>query len=354
MSSTYTDSLKLELQATGANANTWGNNTNNNLETIDAFNAGYLSKSVAGSADVTLTTNNADPAAEASNKVIEFTGTLTGDIKVFIPAVESNYIFFNNTSGSHTLSIAPTGHSANAVAITQGAHTIMYNNASNEIVDLFANSFGQLSVKEQIKVGDNIKLNSNGVIQATTLTGDGQGLSGVEEFASGTKALFVQTNSPTGFTTDTTATLSECCLQVVNGTGGGTGGSDTFSSVFGSSKTASETDVPISTGSLTVTSNYSLGATTISTPTLPSHSHGTLQTGGGGQRVQGAQQSGSDIYINNDNNVPKDTSNTGGGGSHTHPFTSNFSLSGAATSPISASVPNMNLKFADSIISTKD
>ena len=43
MSSTYTDSLKLEKQQTGANANTWGNNTNNNLEVVDAFNAGYLS-----------------------------------------------------------------------------------------------------------------------------------------------------------------------------------------------------------------------------------------------------------------------------------------------------------------------
>ena len=75
MSSSYTDSLKLEKQATGANANTWGNNTNNNLEVVDAFNSGYLSKSVAGSADVTLTTANADPAAESSNKVIELTGS---------------------------------------------------------------------------------------------------------------------------------------------------------------------------------------------------------------------------------------------------------------------------------------
>ena len=96
MASTYSDRLKLELMATGANANTWGNNTNTNLETIDAFNAGYLSKSVAGSADITLSTNNADPNAEASNKVIEFTGALTGNIKVFVPAVEANYIFFNN------------------------------------------------------------------------------------------------------------------------------------------------------------------------------------------------------------------------------------------------------------------
>ena len=146
MASTYSDRLKLELMETGANANTWGNNTNTNLETLDAFSAGYLAKSVAGSANVTLTTNNADPTAEASNKVIEFSGALTGNIYVFIPAVENNYIFFNNTSGAFTLTVAPTGHAANGVAITQGAHTIMYNNANNEIKDLFSGSLGNLSL----------------------------------------------------------------------------------------------------------------------------------------------------------------------------------------------------------------
>ena len=75
MASTYSDRLKLELMETGANANVWGNNTNTNLQTIDAFGAGYLAKDVAGSANVTLTTANADPTAEASKKVIEFTGT---------------------------------------------------------------------------------------------------------------------------------------------------------------------------------------------------------------------------------------------------------------------------------------
>ena len=74
MASTYSDRLKLELMATGANANTWGTNTNNNLDVIDAFAAGYLSKSVAGSANITLTTANASDTAESSNKTIELTG----------------------------------------------------------------------------------------------------------------------------------------------------------------------------------------------------------------------------------------------------------------------------------------
>ena len=85
MASTYSSNYKLEKMATGANANTWGTNTNNNLDVLDAFGAGYLAKSVAGSANITLTTGNADPTAEAANKVIELTGALTGDITVFCP-----------------------------------------------------------------------------------------------------------------------------------------------------------------------------------------------------------------------------------------------------------------------------
>jgi hypothetical protein len=94
MASTYSDRLKLELMETGANANTWGNNTNINLETLDAFSAGYLSKDVAGSANVTLTTANADPTAESSNKVIEFTGTLTGSIYCIYPCCRKQLYLF--------------------------------------------------------------------------------------------------------------------------------------------------------------------------------------------------------------------------------------------------------------------
>ena len=130
MASTFSDRLKLELMETGANANTWGTNTNNNLDVIDAFSAGYLAKSVAGSSNITLTTANASDTAEASNKTIELTGALTGDIVVFIPAVESQYTFFNNTSGSQTLTIAATGHTANGIVITQGAKSTVFCDGS--------------------------------------------------------------------------------------------------------------------------------------------------------------------------------------------------------------------------------
>jgi len=129
MASTYSNSLKLELMETGANANTWGNNTNTNLQTVDAFSAGYLSKSVAGSANVTLTTANADPTAESSNKVLDLNGTLTGNIHVFLPAVENNYLVYNNTAGAFTVNIAATGETG--VQIDQGKYEWVYCDGTN-------------------------------------------------------------------------------------------------------------------------------------------------------------------------------------------------------------------------------
>jgi len=141
MSSNYSDRLKLEIMSTGANANTWGTNTNNNLDVIDAFMSGYLSKSVAGSANITLSTANASDTAESSNRTIELTGALTGDIVVFIPAVESKYSFFNNTTGSQTLTIAATGHTANGIAIAQSAKTTVFcDGASNYNVEILSST----------------------------------------------------------------------------------------------------------------------------------------------------------------------------------------------------------------------
>ena len=353
MASTYSDRLKLELMETGANANTWGNNTNNNLQTLDAFSGGYLSKSVAGSANVTLTTANADPDAESSNKVIEFTGALTGDITVFIPAVENNYIFFNNTSGSQTLTVAPTGHGSNGVAVTQGAHTIVYCKGDT-VVDLFANSLGVLSVKDRINVTDtvnvagNVTISANGVVDATSYTGNGAGLTGVEPFPSGTKQIFYQASAPTGWTQDTAAALSQSVMAVTTGTGGGTGGSTAYFSSFlaTTNKSGSQPNAPVS-GSV----SGSVGNSTLSTPQIASHSH---NIGSGNQdpgqpnfsppRMEGVYSRG-----NQNNNFSVD--NTGGGGNHSHPFSGNLS---GATASVSVTVPAANVKYANVIVAAKD
>lgn len=345
MASNYSDNYKLELMETGANANTWGNNTNTNLETIDAFTAGYISKSVAGSANVTLTTGNADPTAESANKVIELTGTLTGNIHVFLPAVENYYVIYNNTAGAFTLDIAVTGHGANSVAVTQGSHTILYSKG-NAVVDLFANSLGNLSIKNTFTVDTTVITASNGNINAAGYSGNGSTLTGVSSIPSGSTALFFQSSAPSGWTQNTDASINTTALRVVTGSGGGTGGSDAFSTVFTGSKSTASGPISFSdTSGASVTGSISLSAHTLSTPEIASHSHNP------GSVTSNNVRNGSTQLTQATNS---NTSNAGGGGSHTHPITGSAGLGGSASATTSLSVPAMNVKFANVIACSKD
>ena len=359
MASTYSDRLKLELMATGANANTWGTNTNNNLEVLDAFAAGYLSKSVAGSANITLSTANASDTAESSNKVIELTGSLTGDIVVFIPAVESEYLFFNNTSGSQTLTIAATGHTANGTVITQGAYSRVYcDGASDFNVEVSTSLLGTTDFKGAATFsagatvasgqdlgagGGNITLRSNGQVQATLFTGSGAGLTGIEPFPSGTKQVFYQASAPTGWTQDTTAALNEAVMSVVTGSGGGTGGSTAYFSSFLATTNKAGTDTATVTGSVSGT----VGGKTLSTPEISSHSHNiTVVTQNPGNPVNFTAGRG-----NSPVNPSLSTQSAGGGGSHSHPFSGTLS---SAEADVSVTVPAADVKYANVIIAAKD
>jgi len=135
MASTYTSRLKLERQTTGENAGNWGNLVNYVFNRIDSSVRGYINVDVAGSANVTLISNNSTTNTDDSstddqvhNKVIEFSGALTGNINVFTDAVEGEYIVFNNTSGSYSLTYAPTG--GTGVIIPQGSKSVVYTDGS--------------------------------------------------------------------------------------------------------------------------------------------------------------------------------------------------------------------------------
>jgi len=171
MASTYSNSLVLELMETGSNANTWGNNTNTNLETVDAFTAGYLSKSVAGSTNVTLTTSaTTDPTVESANKVLDLNGTLTGNITVFVPQKENNYLVYNNTSGSFTLDVAATG--GTGVQIDQGKYEWIYCDGTNVAkAELGTSNASELSsgTLADARLSANVTLNNASTISAGTL-----------------------------------------------------------------------------------------------------------------------------------------------------------------------------------------
>jgi hypothetical protein len=104
MASTYTP-LGVELQATGENAGTWGTKTNTNLQLIEQITGGYIQKSIAGGAQNTdLDVSDGSLNAELAHRMIEFTGTITGNQVVRIPIdVQTFYILKNSTSGAYTV-----------------------------------------------------------------------------------------------------------------------------------------------------------------------------------------------------------------------------------------------------------
>jgi hypothetical protein len=95
------------------------------FDQFDAAIAGRLSKSVAGSSDVTLTT------AEARNAIIELTGTLTGNVNLIVPAKNKIYLVYNNSAGAFTLTVkTPAG---TGIAVTQGERVWLYCDSTNVV-----------------------------------------------------------------------------------------------------------------------------------------------------------------------------------------------------------------------------
>ena len=157
---------------------------------------------------------------------------------------------------------------------------------------------------------------------------------GGSSFPAGTRMSFQQTSAPTGWTKDTTAGLDNSAMRIVTGSVVN-GGSVNFTTAF-----ASQTP----SGSVTISSvSGSAGATTLTTPQIPSHTHPAFAAA----PDQGNPNSGFQNESFNPGLIV--TNATGGGGSHTHPFS--FS-SGSGT--FSGNAINLAVKYYDFIIASKD
>ena len=99
MPSSWSSSLRFELQFTGENINLWGEKLNAVLQHVDYAVAGWLTKPLSGNA--TLTTANA-AVDEARAAMIKFTGG-AGPFTVTLPAVSKSYLVWNACAGPVTL-----------------------------------------------------------------------------------------------------------------------------------------------------------------------------------------------------------------------------------------------------------
>jgi hypothetical protein len=161
-----------------------------------------------------------------------------------------------------------------------------------------------------------------------------RGFDGPTEY-NGATMVFVQTAAPTGWVKVTT--FDDHALRIVSGAVG-SGGTANFSSVFTSHPTS---------GTISTSTTFSVGATTLATTQIPSHSHttnGAYTFGTVNARVVNPSSGFGRTPVPGN---PTGDSSPAFGGAHTH------------TQPVASVVDtftgnnlNMSIRYLDSILAT--
>jgi hypothetical protein len=146
--------------------------------------------------------------------------------------------------------------------------------------------------------------------------------------------IFISTTAPTGWTQVTTQ--NDKCLRVVNNTttGGTSAGTNTFSTTLATQPVSATVPVTIN--------GFSSGGTSLSTNTIPIHSH-TLNSGG---NIACSGTTPSQPVAAPGAAPGTTTGNYGNGGSHSHPI--NYT---SASGPGSSSI-DFRVQYVDCIICT--
>ena len=175
MASTFTP-LGIELQATGENAGTWGTKTNTNLQLIEQISGGFTQQSIAGGAQTTaLSVSDGSTGAVMAHRMIEFTGTITGNQIVTIPLDAQNfYILRNSTSGSHTVQFkyASGSGSTFTFSATDKGDKIVFaaaNDGTNPDIKTLAIGTGISDVVDDTspQLGGDLDVNGNDIVSTS-------------------------------------------------------------------------------------------------------------------------------------------------------------------------------------------
>jgi hypothetical protein len=172
MASTYTP-LGIEKMATGENAGTWGTKTNANLDLIEQVLGGYKAVSIAGGAQTTaLTVADGALTGTAQARMIEFTGSITGNQIVTIPLdVENFYIIKNTTSGAYTVQFKYVSGSGDTFtfATTNKGTAILFATANDgtnpDIIEI--QTGGDVVDDTSPQLGGDLDVNGNKIVSTS-------------------------------------------------------------------------------------------------------------------------------------------------------------------------------------------
>tara|TARA_R100001015_G_C4604860_1_gene159874 strand:- start:504 stop:1136 length:633 start_codon:yes stop_codon:yes gene_type:complete len=175
MASTFSP-LGVELMQTGENAGTWGAKTNTNLQLVEQISGGFTQQSIAGGAGTTtLSVTDNGTGDTAGHRMIEFTGTISGNRIVTIPLdVQTFYILRNSTSGSHTVQfkyVTGSGDSFTFASTDKGDKMVFAtaNDGTNPDIATLAIGTGIANVVEDTtpQLGGNLDVNGNNIVSTS-------------------------------------------------------------------------------------------------------------------------------------------------------------------------------------------
>ena len=211
MASNYTG-LGVQLMTTGEKAGLWGGYTNTNWEIIEQIAGGYLSQAVNGTGATTLAVadGTSGDTNQVAHRIIELTGTITGNITVTIPLdVQTFYIIKNTTSGVFTVEFKyVTGSGGSVTWATGDKGTKLLYATANDVTnpDIVDTGFMTSVVDDTSpQLGGNLDVNGNTITSvsdgnialAPNGTGEvvvGSGSAAGDITTSGTQDLILDTN----------------------------------------------------------------------------------------------------------------------------------------------------------------
>jgi len=124
--STTTTNLSMNEPSYNQTSPTWDQPLNNNTTILDAA-FGNTTSIALTNANVTLT------STQLQVMQVKFTGAISANIIVTVPAIGGRWTFTNSTTGAYTVTIASAGAGTSVVA-PQGYSTLMFSDATNIVL----------------------------------------------------------------------------------------------------------------------------------------------------------------------------------------------------------------------------
>lgn len=204
MPSTFSN-LGLTLQATGENANTWGDITNVNLQRADNAITGISNITITGATTLAFSTNSGTTTytEEAGrSKILVFDGTPGTLTTVTLPNVEKEYLINNGTDSTLRFT---AGTGAATIDIATGKKSYIYIDGSDEVTS---------AVSDTPPGGSNTQIqfnNSDAFGGSANFTWDGTnvqiGAQGDLRLADSDSSNYVALQSPATVSANVTLTL---------------------------------------------------------------------------------------------------------------------------------------------------